>query len=184
MPRELVKTKISPDFLETIGKSFKFRHGSGVAEWLKNSLDNYLRLRELGTEPRSGAWPVLVDLIDAARHGEGPNLAVIDFGGSSLQEVDDFFLDWGSRSAATHGRFSQVALTGGHGNGGKFYMRQMWRKGARFLTLRDGKATSLVVERREDENTGYWEFKEAALSWRKALELALPETEHLLALRA
>ncbi len=37
-----IKTRISPDILDTIGKSFKFKHGKGIAEWLKNSLDQYL----------------------------------------------------------------------------------------------------------------------------------------------
>ncbi len=43
-----IQTTISPDILDTIGKTFKFKHAKGVAEWLKNSLDNYLRLYEMG----------------------------------------------------------------------------------------------------------------------------------------
>lgn len=177
---ELVETKISPDILDTIGRSFKFRHGSGIAEWLKNSLDNYLRLRDQNIESRNGGWPVLVDLVDGTSRSNGPNLTLIDFGGTSREDVEDFFLHWGSRSAATLGtRIENVALTGGHGNGGKFYMRQMWRRGARFLTYRGGKATSLVVMRRTDGKTGYWEFRDRPGSWRESLGWALPAGEHL-----
>lgn len=175
MSVEIVKTRISPDLLDTIGKSFKFRHGSGISEWLKNALDNYLRLRKLSLESRGGSWPVIVDLIDGTSTSNGPSLAVIDFGGTSLSDIEDFFLEWGSRSAAKlGGRVDVAALTGGHGNGGKFYMREMWRSGARFATYSEGRATSLVVERRSDGNTGYWEFKDRAMAWREACRAALP----------
>ena len=49
---------------QAAGRQFRFKHAKGTAEWLKNSLDQYLRLREGGLEPRSGAWPVVIDLID------------------------------------------------------------------------------------------------------------------------
>jgi len=79
-----IKTRISPDILDTIGKSFKFKHGKGVAEWLKNSLDQYLRSFEQGEETLAGNWPVFINLIDAPSQSKGPNLAVIDFGGRSF----------------------------------------------------------------------------------------------------
>ena len=86
---------------------------------------------------------------------------------------------WGLRSAATHGRSIDAAVTGGHGNGGKFYMREMWKDGARLLTFRDGLATSLVLQRRTDGKTGYWEFRDRPCGWHQALALALPESEGL-----
>lgn len=177
---ELIPTRISPDILDTIGKSFKFRHGKGVAEWLKNSLDHYLRLRHVGKEPMDGAWPVLIDLIDGTSSANGPNLAMVDFGGTTLKEIENFFLFWGDTSAATHGGAASAAdVTGGHGNGGKFYMREMWRSGARLLTWRDGRATSLVVEKRADGKTGRWDLVDERMTWRDALREALPEAEGL-----
>src|ERR1700730_12956066 len=92
---ELVETRISPDMLDTVGRSFKFRHGSGVAEWLKNSLDNYLRRAHSGEETQAGNWPVMINLIDGTNQSLGPNLAVIDFGGTTLKDIQDFFLYWG-----------------------------------------------------------------------------------------
>ena len=171
---ERIPTRISPDILDTIGKSFKFNHGKGVAEWLKNSLDNYLRLFDEGEESLSGNWPVFINLIDAKSQSKGPNLALIDFGGTILSDIESFFLHWGDTSAATLGGKSKTStVTGGHGNGGKFYMREMWRGGARFLTWKKGKATSLVVDKATDGTTGEWEFKNTTISWEKALAQAL-----------
>ena len=113
-----IKTKIHTDILDTFGKSFKFKHGKGVAEWLKNSLDQYLRLLKNKEESISGNWPVLIHLIDGNGQSKGPNLAVIDFGGTTYDEIEKFFLYWGDTSAASHGKtIKDVALTGGHGNG-------------------------------------------------------------------
>ena len=175
-----IPTKISPDMLDTIGRSFKFNHGKGVSEWLKNSLDNYLRLFDEGEESLSGGWPVLINLIDAKSQSKGPNLALIDFGGTNLSDIENFFLHWGDTSAATlGGRSKAVTVTGGHGNGGKFYMREMWRGGARFLTWKKGKATSLIVDKSDDGTTGEWELKDKETNWEKALQKALNKKDAL-----
>ncbi len=174
--RQSIPVTISPDILDTIGKSFRFKHAKGVAEWLKNSLDSYLRLRDDGKESRSGGWPVFISLSDS--RGSKPSLAVIDFGGTSLKNVENFLLHWGDRKAATlGGSASRTAVTGGHGNGGKFYMREMWQSGARFLTWRDGKATSLIVDKKEKDKSGEWEFKNVEMTWRQAMEKAMPAAE-------
>ena len=175
-----IKTKIHPDFLDTVGKSFKFKHGKGIAEWLKNSLDQYLRLLKSKDESLTGNWPVFVHLIDGTNQSKGPNLAVVDFGGTTYRAIEEFFLYWGDTSAATHGKtIKDVALTGGHGNGGKFYMREMWRDGARFLTWKKGKATSLVVQKMDNGETGYFEVEDKNMSWQDALNIALPVSEQL-----
>lgn len=177
-----IKTRISPDFLDTIGRSFKFKHGKGVAEWLKNSLDQYLRLREKKEESLAGGWPVFIQLVDGTGQTKGPNLAVIDFGGTSYKEIEEFFLHWGDTSAASHGgAVNRNTLTGGHGNGGKFYMREMWRDGARFLTWKKGRVTSLVVKKMDDKlkSTGYFELEAQVMPWREALEFALSHEENL-----
>lgn len=176
---ERIKTEISPDLLDTIGKQFKFKHGKGIAELLKNSLDHYLRLHEQGQEVRGGNWPVLMNLIDGDKHHPGPKLALLDFGGTSLKNVQNFFLIWGDKSAATQGGVSKAQVTGGHGNGGKFYMREMWKDGARLTTWRNGKATSLVVKPDKDGTTGFWEHKDQAAGWREVLDGALSASEGL-----
>lgn len=175
-----IKTRISPDILDTIGKSFKFKHGKGVAEWLKNSLDQYLRSFEQGEETLAGNWPVFINLIDAPSQSKGPNLAVIDFGGTTHKKIEDFFLYWGDKTAASHGgTISSKSLTGGHGNGGKFYMREMWRDGARFLTWKNGKATSILVKKMDDSSTGLFEIENQEIKWRDAFDFALSSKENL-----
>lgn len=174
-----IPTRISPDMLDTIGRSFKFNHGKGIAEWLKNSLDNYLRLFDKGEEPKSGGWPVFINLIDAKSQSKGPNLALVDFGGTTLSDIEEFFLHWGDTTAATLGGKSKIAVTGGHGNGGKFYMREMWRGGARFLTWKKGNATSLIVDKSDDGTTGEWEFKNKTMDWKQALQEALNKKDAL-----
>jgi hypothetical protein len=149
-----------PGSLDVIERSFKFSHGKGTAEWLKNSLDNYLRRHRNGVETMSGGWPVIVSLMDGDRSHVGPNLAVIDFGGTSYSNINEFFLHWGDSKAATHGGAAAAPVTGGHGNGGKFYMRGMWQGGARLTTWLGGRATSLIVDRTPGDNTiaGRWEI--------------------------
>jgi hypothetical protein len=123
---------------------------------------------------------VFIHLIDGGNQSKGPNLAVIDFGGTTYQAIDKFFLYWGDTSAATHGKsMKDVALTGGHGNGGKFYMREMWRDGARFLTWKNGRTTSLVVQKMGNGETGYFEVENQPMNWQDSLELALTTSENL-----
>lgn len=175
-----IETRISPDILDTIGKSFKFSHGKGIAEWLKNSLDQYLRLSERGTESTNGERPVIINLIDGKNQKMGPNLAVLDFGGTTHNNIVKFFLHWGDKSAATHGKkIADLSVTGGHGNGGKFYMREMWRDGARFATLRNGKATSVIVKKMDDGNTGEYEYENEDIEWREVLRRALSKDDNL-----
>ena len=177
-----IPTKISPDLLDTIGRSFKFRHGKGVAEWLKNSLDAYLRSHAAGEERRSGAWPAVLWLINGGKGRPGPNLAIVDFCGTTFARLDEFFLHWGDTSAATHGgRVRDHTVTGGHGNGGKFYMREMWKDGARLLTWKAGRLSSLVVDKAQTGYTGHWEHQDSRIDdWRRALRIAFPRREGLL----
>ena len=180
--KERIETRISPDLLDTIGRSFKFRHGKGVAEWLKNSLDAYLRSVAQGHERRTGGWPTVLWLMNGGKGKRGTNLAVIDFCGASFDELEKFFLYWGDTAAATlGGRVKAPGITGGHGNGGKFYMREMWKDGARFLTWRGGRLSSLVVDNLERGSTGYWERKnERVTDWRDALRAAFPRDDGLI----
>ena len=181
--QERIQTRISPDLLDTIGRSFKFRHGKGVAEWLKNCLDAYLRASAEQSECRTGQWPVVLSVMDGDKRRPGPNLAVVDFCGTTFGNLEQFFLHWGDTTAATHGgRVKPAGVTGGHGNGGKFYMREMWKEGARLLTWKGGSASSLVVDKKMPGTTGYWEFKERGVSdWRQALGLAFPAGDGLVA---
>jgi hypothetical protein len=60
---------------------------------------------------------------------------VIDFVGMTHEDIVKAFKRWGDPDAANRGKFRTY---GGHGNGGKFYMRQMF-KSSDFVAWRDGR---------------------------------------------
>ena len=118
------------NLLDIWGNAFNFSHEKGLAEWLKNSIDAYIR----------------VGLSDKDQHiifrftdGNGttlPKIECIDFVGMTHNDIQKAFKWWGDPTAAKRGL--NIKTYGGHGNGGKFYMRQMFQS-ARFITYRDGK---------------------------------------------
>lgn len=124
------KNEFDDNFLDVVGNEFKFDHAKGLAEWIKNSADaysttakvkdseQYIVLRFLQTSPKRNSV-----------------FECIDFVGMTKKDIDKAFKVWGSPDAAKKG--TRLATFGGHGNGGKFYMRQMF-KTSRFITYRGG----------------------------------------------
>lgn len=116
--------------LDVIGAEFKFDHAKGLAEWLKNSSDAYNRAEVndddqyifIRLKPKSAVAPVRFECID--------------FVGMTHDDIENAFKTWGDPNAASRGK-SGKRILGGHGNGGKFYMRQMFSE-SRFITYRDG----------------------------------------------
>jgi hypothetical protein len=117
--------------LDLIGNEFRFDHAKGLAEWLKNSSDAYLR----------DGVPDAEQLV-VVRFCEGEKnltrIECIDFVGMLKQQIDDAFKRFFDPQAAKKGaKQANLKTLGGHGNGGKFYMRQMF-KSSRAITYRDG----------------------------------------------
>lgn len=118
--------------LDLIGNEFRFDHAKGLAEWLKNSSDAYLR----DGIPDAEQFVVV-------RFCEGDKnltkIECIDFVGMRKQQIDDAFKRFFDPQAAKKGaKQANLKTLGGHGNGGKFYMRQMF-KSSRAVTYRDGR---------------------------------------------
>jgi hypothetical protein len=117
--------------LDLIGKEFRFDHAKGLAEWLKNSSDAYLRERVPDAEQL-----MIVRLTE-----DGKSLSrieCIDFVGMTKKQIDEAFKRFFDPQAAKKGaKQADLKTLGGHGNGGKFYMRQMF-KTSRAITYRDG----------------------------------------------
>jgi site-specific DNA-cytosine methylase len=103
--------------LDLIGNEFRFDHAKGLAEWLKNSSDAYLR------EGVPDADQVMIVRFT----GTGKSLArieCIDFVGMSKKQIDEAFKRFFDPQAAKKGaKQANLKTLGGHGNGGKFYMR-------------------------------------------------------------
>jgi hypothetical protein len=116
-------------FLDVIGNEFRFDHVKGLAEWIKNSSDAYTR----NDIPDSEQFIILRF---QAKAGNRPSsFACLDFVGMTAGDIDQAFKRWGDRRAAARGTGKR--MLGGHGNGGKFYMRQMFRE-SYFITYKDG----------------------------------------------
>src|SRR3989344_4102972 len=119
---------IDDHLLDIIGNEFQFDHEKGLAEWLKNSADAYIRLGIPDSEQY-----ILVRTEDGNKNDAV--MEIIDFAGMSQTDIDKAFKRWGDPEAAKRGLNKKVH--GGHGNGGKFYMRQMFMA-SHFATYKDG----------------------------------------------
>lgn len=119
--------------LDLLGKQFEGEYVAGAAEWLKNALDHAIRLGETRE-------PVIVFHISTPRNRK-PEWAMecIDFLGTSFKEIEQHLQVWGSEIAASRGTRDWAGF-GGHGNGGKFHMRENFNS-AQFITYRNGELT-------------------------------------------
>lgn len=119
--------------LDLIGNEFKFDHAKGLAEWLKNSCDAYLRQQT----PDDEQFIIIRLVEEASSHLR--RIECIDFVGMTKKQIDEAFKRFFDPQAAKKGaKEVQIKTLGGHGNGGKFYMRQMF-KSSRAVAWRDGK---------------------------------------------
>ncbi len=119
---------IDDHLLDIIGNEFKFDHEKGLAEWLKNSVDAYIT----SDVPDSKQY-VIIRMKDGNKNDAA--MEMVDFVGMDQLHIDKAFKRWGDPEAAKRGLKKKVY--GGHGNGGKFYMRQMFST-SHFVTYRGG----------------------------------------------
>lgn len=103
-------------------------HEVGLPEWTKNSADAYVREKSL-PERR-----IIVLIFDYGHDDRPDSISCLDFVGMSSKEIEEWFRVWASPEAARRG--TDVAdLQGGHGNGGKSYMSQMFEDYAYLHTV-------------------------------------------------
>jgi hypothetical protein len=123
------KNEMDDHFLDIIGNEFKFDHQKGMAELIKNSVAAYIR-EEMPSEKQ----------FLFLRYTDSDNgnalMECVDFVGMSSDHIVLAFKRWGDPKAASYGYGKRVP--GGHGNGGKFYMRQMFKE-SYFITYKNGK---------------------------------------------
>src|SRR5690349_7843013 len=135
----MMRIKIKPEkpdmdvegALEVMGSSFRADHTRGLAEWWKNAYDQYVR----DGVPEEGQYIVQ----RFYRRGRAWVFDCLDFCGTTEEEVRRQLMVWCKRDAAGRG-IAESDVLGGHGNGGKFYMRQGFRT-SEFITYRNGKLT-------------------------------------------
>lgn len=133
------------DAVELIGRSFNFTHHKGIVEWIKNSWDAYQRRHE--TEGPLGFTHAILEFAGSRKSFRG--VRVIDFCGMSPDDIDRAFKRWFDMQASTGGiPHEKLAVLGGHGNGGKFYMRQMFSE-SRITTWLNGQLSQFGFDERQ-----------------------------------
>jgi hypothetical protein len=120
--------------LDLLGAQFQGKYAAGAAEWLKNAYDQAVRMDEPGVP-----YIVLHVNTPTSRSGANGVMECIDFVGATYEEIDEHLKRWGSDVAASRGR-ADFAGFGGHGNGGKFHMRENFKL-SEFITYRSGRIT-------------------------------------------
>jgi hypothetical protein len=149
------------ELLDVVGQEFRFDHPKG-AEWIKNCADAYIR----GDIP-DDMQAILIDLHEA-NPKRNSTFRVTDFVGMTHDDIVDAFKRWGDPRAA--GRGTGKRTLGGHGNGGKFYMRQSF-KTSRFITYTDGKLN--VFGFNEQRRYGFLEgYEDREMTLEEALDYA------------
>ena len=155
------KNEVDDHFFDVIGNAFKFDHEKGIAEWLKNSVDAYIRSNVSDHEQT-----IILRLVDGAKNNAV--FECIDFNGMVANDIDKALKRWGDPEAAKRGLKKKVY--GGHGNGGKFYMRQMFEK-SHFTTYKNGLLN--VFGFNENKKYGFANgFKNRKIDYKNALEIA------------
>lgn len=96
-------------------------HENGLPEWIKNAADEYAR-RDDQEERR-----IIVVILQNAHRDRLASISCLDFCGISSSVIDKEFRHWGDPEAATRGSTKTASIQGGHGNGGKCYMAQMFK---------------------------------------------------------
>ncbi len=107
-------------------------HEAGLPELLKNAADEYAR-HNFPEEQR-----VIVLILSQGGRGSVPSISVLDFSGMSSRVIEEHFRIWADPEAATRG-LRHSGVQGGHGNGGKCYMTQMFDDHALIRTVKGGK---------------------------------------------
>ena len=109
-------------------------HENGLPEWPKNAADEYAR-RDDPEERR-----VIVIMLQNSRGDNAASISCLDFCGIPSSLIDERFRYWGDPEAATRGT-KAIDIQGGHGNGGKCYMAQMFKDRAYLYTVTDGRGS-------------------------------------------
>ena len=152
---------IDDNLLDIIGNEFKFDHEKGLAEWLKNSKDAYTR-----SDIPDSEQSILFRFVDGIK--DDAVFECIDFVGMDQVDIDKAFKRWGDPEAARRGLKKRVY--GGHGNGGKFYMRQMFEL-SHFVTYKSGKIS--IFGFNEGRKYGFADgFKNRSAKPLEAIEIA------------
>jgi len=106
-------------------------HENGLPEWVKNSADEYARTK------RSAPERIIVLILNDDRQRRIASISCLDFAGMTSEVIEQHFRQWANPDAAQRGA-KVDSIQGGHGNGGKCYMCQMFDSHALLQTVKNG----------------------------------------------
>jgi len=154
------KNEIDDHLLDIIGNDFKFDHEKGLAEWIKNSVDAYNRQKTPDSDQK-----IVLRFFD---NDEDAIFECIDFVGMSSDDINKALKRWGDPAAAGRGIIKRTY--GGHGNGGKFYMRQMFNRSC-FITYKKGLLN--IFGFNKDRKYGFADgFRDKRIGIKEAIKIA------------
>jgi hypothetical protein len=107
-------------------------HESGLAEWPKNAADEYVR-----TDAPEDERVIVLIMQNGRTHGPSNAIGCLDFSGMTSATIENDFRHWADPEAARRGG-DDINVQGGHGNGGKCYMTQMFEDRAYIYTVKGG----------------------------------------------
>ena len=87
---------------------------------------------------------IIVIIFDYGRRDISPSISCLDFVGMTSTTIEQYFRKWADPEAA-RGESKTGAVQGGHGNGGKCYMTQMFDDYASIYTVRKGRGNRYGV---------------------------------------
>jgi hypothetical protein len=121
----------SENAIKLICKPFQ-SHENGLPEWPKNAADEYAR-----TDAPEDERVIVLILQNGRAHGPSNVIACLDFSGMTSTTIEDDFRYWADPEAASRRGKVEKGVQGGHGNGGKCYMTQMFDDRAYLYTVKN-----------------------------------------------
>lgn len=162
--KESIPFRVARDYIaEREAENFR-DHKKGLPEWIKNSDDSYTRHEEKDGKDLENA-KILLNL-------DKKQIICLDFGGANFQDIHEHLFFYGSSKAATQGKeLTRKMVSGGHGNGGKYYALSQFKM-CKIINYYQGKLSVFVITKKED----YVEIKnEEATPWEAIKEAGLNE---------
>ena len=151
--------RVAREYLIREAKSF-MEHKKGIPEWIKNSDDSYTRFEDNDSSKDFSSLPIVINL-------NKEEVACLDFGGADGKTIIKFLPVYGTSKAATLGRvLKNKEVSGGHGNGGKYYAIAQF-KDCKISSYYKGKFTMLSI----NETGDYVDYENKELNPDEAINL-------------
>ena len=126
-------------------------HEQGLPEWFKNVNTAYANA-SAASEDR------VLTLLFGGK-GEQKYIAALDHVGMTVEDIETRFCDWGNPEAYLGQAAPDEIVEGGHGNGGKCYMTQMFKSHSYLYTVKGSRGSKYGFNG-DDPNPGYFPSKQ------------------------